>query len=58
MLPTTFSISDEGMCHVEDYYINNLVPRELYSEIYGVFEALFAQFLPYIESIFSYALEL
>ena len=52
-LPTYFGVSMDGKCTIEDY-INNLVPREKYSDLYGSLAKLFELALPYIESVYSY----
>jgi hypothetical protein len=52
-LPTYFVISEDGQCTIEDY-INNMVPRERYSDLYGCLATLFGEALPYIESVYSY----
>mmetsp|Transcript_9953 Transcript_9953/g.16525 ORF Transcript_9953/g.16525 Transcript_9953/m.16525 type:complete len:313 (-) Transcript_9953:1358-2296(-) len=52
-LPTYFTISEDGQCTIDDY-INNLVPRQRYSYLYGCLSKLFGEALPYIESVYSY----
>lgn len=52
-LPTYFDISPNGRCKILDY-INNLVPRSKYSNLYDLLEILFQQALPFFEVVYSY----
>jgi len=55
-LPTYFDVAVNGTCSICDY-VNNLVPREKYSELYSALENLFSQVLPLLESVYSYGRE-
>jgi len=52
-LPTYFDVSNDGRCQILDY-INNLVPRSKYSNLYHALEELFHQVLPFFEVVYSY----
>ena len=52
-LPTYFEIGADGSCTICDY-INNLVPRENYSDLYDSLQELFELALPLLESVYSY----
>lgn len=54
-LSTYFNTSADGRCTIEDY-INHLTPREhpVNSNLHESLARLFEQFLPYIESVYSY----
>ncbi len=52
-LPTYFDVSADGTCTICDY-INNLVPRSQYEQLYSSLEQLFAYALPQLESVYSY----
>jgi len=52
-LPTYFDVASDGSCSISDY-INNLVPRSRYEDLYTSLAQLFSQALPLIESVFSY----
>ena len=52
-LPTYFEIGADGSCKICDY-INNLVPRENYSDLYDSLQELFSLVLPLFESVYSY----
>jgi hypothetical protein len=52
-LPTYFDINQDGDCEIYDY-INNLVPREKYEDLYTSLAQLFSHALPFLESVFAY----
>lgn len=52
-LPTTFKITNERKCLIQDY-INNL-DQVIFSSLYKDLEALFEVFLPFFEEVWSYA---
>lgn len=52
-LPTYFYVDNAGNCTIRDY-INNLVPKSNYTELYTSLEQLFGQALPQLESVYSY----
>ena len=51
-LPSSFTISDDGKCSIEEY-INNL-DRVRFGNLYSDLEKLFELFLPYFEEVWSY----
>eukprot|EP00501_MAST-03F_sp_TOSAG23-6_P002410 GSMAST32.ASY1.ANO1.2519.1 assembled CDS len=52
-LPTEFFIIDDGRVSI-DGYINNLVPRETYEQLYKNLQNLFSHCIPLIEAVYSY----
>jgi len=52
-LPAYFDVGLDGNCSICDY-INNLVPRSKYEDLYTSLSQLFSQMLPLIESVYGY----
>jgi hypothetical protein len=53
-LPTYFDVGPDGTsCTICDY-INNLVPRSQYNDLYQSLQELFSLALPLLESVYSY----
>ena len=53
-LPTYFDVDKNGSCVICDY-INNLVPRDRFSDLYHSLQQLFSLALPLLESVYSYS---